>query len=45
MSFKTAHTVSLAAVVLILWSAPIVKADDQQLVEDYLMRAASSARL
>ena len=36
MSWQTAHTASLTAVVLTLWSAPIAKADDQGLVGDYL---------
>jgi len=44
MSWRAAHVMSLGAVVFGLWSAIIAKADDQQLVEDYLVtRGASGA--
>ena len=44
MSWRAAHVMGLGAVVFGLWSATIVKADDQQLVEDYLVtRGASRA--
>jgi hypothetical protein len=44
MSWRAAHVMSLGAVVFGLWSATITKADDQQLVEDYLLtRGASGA--
>ena len=36
MSWRAAHTLGLGAVVLCLWSATSARADDQQLVEDYL---------
>jgi hypothetical protein len=36
MSWRAAHAIGLGAVVFCLWSATNVKADDQQLVEDYL---------
>ena len=37
MSWRAAHAIGLGAVVFGLWSASIAKADDQQLVEDYLV--------
>ena len=44
MSWKPASAMGLGAVVFGLWSATIAKADDQQLVEDYLKgRGASGA--
>src|SRR5882724_4178529 len=44
MSRRAAHVMGLGAVVFGLWPAPIAKADDQQLVEDYLKgRGASGA--
>src|SRR5258708_12753103 len=44
MSWSVASAMSLGAVVFGLGSAPIAKADDQQLVEDYLKgRGASGA--
>ena len=44
MSWRAAHVMGLGAVVFGLWSATIAKADDQQLVEDYLAtRGASGA--
>jgi hypothetical protein len=44
MSWSVASAMSLGAVVFGLWSATIAKADDQQLVEDYLKgRGASGA--
>src|SRR5437879_8998890 len=44
MSWRAAHVMGLGAVVFGLWSASIAKADDQQLVEDYLVtRGASRA--
>jgi len=36
MSWRAAYAMGLGAVLFGLWSAPIAKADDQQLVEDYL---------
>ena len=36
MSWRAAHAIGLGAVVLCLWSATSAKADDQQLVADYL---------
>jgi hypothetical protein len=36
MSWRAAHVTALGAIVLSLWSATIAKADDQQLVADYL---------
>ncbi len=44
MSWRAAHVMSLGAVVFGLWSATIANADDQQLVEDYLVtRGANGA--
>jgi hypothetical protein len=44
MSWRAVSAMSLGAVVFGLWSATIAKADDQQLVEDYLKsRGASGA--
>ncbi len=44
MSWRAAHVMGLGAVVFGLWSATIAKADDQQLVEEYLVtRGASGA--
>src|SRR5882724_2483380 len=44
MSWRAAHVLGLSAVVFGFWPAAIAKADDQQLVEDYLAtRGASSA--
>src|SRR5229473_8270872 len=44
MSWRAGHVTGLGAVVFGLWSASIAKADDQQLVEDYLVtRGASGA--
>src|SRR5438034_10370897 len=44
MSWRAAHVMGLGAVVFGLWPATIAKADDQQLVEDYLVtRGASGA--
>ena len=44
MSSRAAHLMCLGAVVFGLWPATIAKADDQQLVEDYLVtRGASGA--
>jgi hypothetical protein len=44
MSWRAAHVMGLGAVVFGLWPATIAKADDQQLVEDYLAtRGASGA--
>ena len=44
MSWRSAHVVRIGAVVLGLWPATITKADDRQLVEDYLAtRGASGA--
>lgn len=36
MSWRAAHHIGLGAVVLCLWTATSARADDQQLVEDYL---------
>jgi len=36
MSYRAAHAIALGAVALCLWPATSAKADDQQLVEDYL---------
>ena len=36
MSCRAAHLTGLVAVVFSLWAAPVAKADDQQLVADYL---------
>ena len=44
MSWRAAYAVGLGAVVF-LWSVTIAKADDQQLVEDYLLRVAEPAAL
>src|SRR6267154_6310609 len=44
MSGRAAHAMGLGAVVFGFWPATIAKADDQQLVEDYLAtRGASGA--
>ena len=44
MSWRAAHVMGLGAVAFGLWPATIAKADDQQLVEDYLAtRGASGA--
>ncbi len=44
MSWKAANVLGLGAVVFGLWPATVAKADDQQLVEDYLLtRGASGA--
>jgi hypothetical protein len=44
MSWRAAHVMGLGAVVFGLWPATIAKADDRQLVEDYLAtRGASGA--
>src|SRR5712692_7303217 len=44
MSWRAAYVMGLGAVVFGLWSATIAKADDQQLVENYLVtRGASGA--
>jgi hypothetical protein len=44
MSWRAAHAIGLGAVVFCLWPANIAKADDAQLVEDYLTaRGASRA--
>ena len=44
MSWRAAHVIGLGAVVFGFWPATIAKADDQQLVEDYLAtRGASGA--
>ena len=44
MAWRAVSAMSLGAVVFGLWSATIAKADDQQLVEDYLKgRGASGA--
>ncbi len=44
MSWRAANAMGLGALLFGLWSAPIAKADDQQLVEDYLKgRGASGA--
>jgi hypothetical protein len=44
MSWKPAYAISLGVVFICPWSATIAKADDQQLVEDYLKaRGASGA--
>ena len=44
MSWKAEHVLGLGAVVFGLWPATVAKADDQQLVEDYLLtRGASGA--
>ena len=44
MSWRAAHVMSLGAAVFGIWSASIAKADDQQLIEDYLVsRGASGA--
>jgi hypothetical protein len=44
MSWRAAYVTGLGAVVFGLWSATIAKADDQQLVENYLVtRGASGA--
>src|SRR6266550_3026374 len=44
MAWRAAHVMILGAVVFAFWSASIAKADDQQLVEDYLAtRGASGA--
>jgi hypothetical protein len=44
MSWRAAHSIGLGAAVFCLWSATSAKADDQQLVEDYLTaRGANGA--
>ena len=44
MSLKPTSAMTLGSMVVGLWSATIAKADDQQLVEDYLKgRGASGA--
>jgi hypothetical protein len=42
MSWRAAHAIGLGAVVFGLWPATIAKADDQQLVEDYLASRGTS---
>ena len=42
MSWRPAYAMGLGAVVFGLWSATIVKADDQQLVEDFLKACGAS---
>ncbi len=42
MSWRAAHVMGLGAVVFGLWPATIAKADDQQLVEDYLATLGAS---
>ena len=44
MSWRAAHIMGLGSVVFGLWPATIARADDRQLVEDYLVtRGASGA--
>ncbi len=45
MSWRAAHAVGLATVVFGFWPATVVKADDQQLVEDYLATRGASGLL
>jgi hypothetical protein len=42
VSWRAAHVMGLGAVVFGLWSATIARADDQQLVEDYLATLGAS---
>src|SRR5258708_38849939 len=42
MSWRAGYAMGLGAVLFGLWSAPIAKADDQQLVEDYLKGRGAS---
>jgi len=42
MFWKSAYAIGLGAVVFCLWSGTIAKADDQQLVEDYLAARGAS---
>ena len=45
MDWRAAHVTALGAVLLSLWPATIAKADDQQLVQDYLLSRGVSGAL
>ena len=42
MSWRVVHAIGLGAVVFYVWSATVAKADDQQLVGDYLTARGAS---